>query len=100
MTRSKAFHRAEGVLARLHARVRPSVPELGLIEAVFPVSGRTWGETLTIRITGDDGDVILEVTGRSRTMLFGFMDFGKSADNVRRFVTAPEFDSSVIEAKY
>jgi hypothetical protein len=28
------------------------------------------------------------------------MGFGKNADNVRRFVTVPDFDSSVLSADY
>lgn len=100
LTRTQAFHHAERVLASLHANIRRADLQAGLIEATFPMSLRSWGETFTVRVSGDDGSVLLEVRSRMRTLMFGFMDFGKNADNVRRFVTAPEFDSSVIEAQY
>lgn len=101
LTRTQAFHHAERVLSSLHANIRGADVHAGLIEATFPLSMRSWGETFTVRVSGDDdGPVLLEVRSRMRTLMFGFMDFGKNADNVRRFVTAPEFDSSVIEAQY
>lgn len=100
LTRTQAFHHAERVLASLHASVRRSDLQAGLIEAAFPMSLRSRGETFTVRVSGDDGSVVLDVSSRMRTLMFGVMDFGKNADDVRRFVTAPQFDSSVIEAQY
>jgi hypothetical protein len=40
-----------------------------------------------VQISGVDRAVILNVSSRPRTLMFGFMDVGKNADNVRRFVT-------------
>jgi len=101
LTRVKALHRAETVLAQLHARITSSDPSVGVIEASLPMGSRSWGrDRIIVRVSGDDGDVVLDVKSRTRTTLFGLMDLGKSADNVRRFITAPEFDESVIEATY
>jgi hypothetical protein len=101
LTRTQAFNHAERALVSLHARITRSDLQGGLIEATFPVSWRSWaGETLTVRISGGDGAVLLDVRSRRRTLMFGFMDFGKNGDNVRRFATAPAFDSSVVEAQY
>jgi len=99
LTRTKAFNHAERALVSLHARMRRSDLQGGLIEATFPVSWRSWGETFTVRISGGDGAVLLDVSSRPRTLMFGFMDFGKNADNVRRFATSPAFDSSVVEVQ-
>ena len=66
----------------------------------FPGVGDPRGETFTVRISGEDGAVVLEVKSSLRTLWFGFMDLGKNADNVRRFVTSPVFASSVIESQY
>jgi len=100
LTRTQAFNYAERALVSLQARITRSDLQGGLIEATFPVSWRSWGETFTVRISGLDGAVQLDVSSRPRTLMFGFMDFGKNADNVRRFATAPMFDSSVVESQY
>ena len=100
LTRTQAFNHAERVLLSLHARITRSDLQAGLIEATFPVSWRSWGEAFTVRISGPDRAVLLDVSSRPRTLMFGFMDFGKNADNVRRFTTAPVFGSSVVEAQY
>jgi hypothetical protein len=100
LTRTQAFNHAERALTSLHARITRSDLQGGLIEATFPMSWRSWGETFTVRISGGDGDVLLDVSSRPRTLMFGLMDFGKNSDNVRRFAIAPAFDSSVVEAQY
>ena len=100
LTRKQAFNHAERALTSLHARITRSDLQRGLIEATFPVSWRSWGETFTVRISGGDGAVLLDVSCRPRTLMFGFMDFGKTADNIRRFATASAFGSSVVEAHY
>jgi len=100
LARTQAFNHAERVLVSFHARITRSDLQGGLVEATFPVSWRSWGETFTVRISGEDGDVLLDITSRPRTLMFGFMDLGKNADNVRRFATAPAFYSSVVDAQY
>jgi hypothetical protein len=100
LTRTQAFNHAERVLVSLHARITRSDLQGGLIEASFPMSWRSWGEMFAIHISGDDGAFHLDVSSRPRTLMFGFMDFGKNADNVRRFATAPAFNSSVVDAQY
>jgi len=100
LTRTQAFNHVERALASLPARITRSDLQAGLIEATFPMSWRSWGETFTARISGLDGAVQLDVSSRPRTLMFGFMDFGKNADNVRRFATAPMLNSSVVEAQY
>ncbi|HET9782854.1 MAG TPA: hypothetical protein VFR33_13870 [Candidatus Dormibacteraeota bacterium] len=100
LTRTRAFNHAEHALTSLHARITRSDLEEGFIEAKFPWSWRSPGETFTVRISGVDGAVLLEVSSRLRTIWYGFMDFGKNAENVRRFVTSPAFASSVIESQY
>ena len=100
LTRTKAFNHAERALVSLHARITRSDPHGGLIEAAFPMSWRSWGETFAIRISGADGAVRLDVSSRPRTLMFGLTDLGKNADNVRRFATSPVFDPSVLEARY
>ena len=100
LTRTQAFNHAERALLSLHAPITRSDLQVGLIEATFPVSWRSWGETFTVRISGLDGAVLLDVNSRPRTLMFGFMHFGKNADNIRRFATAPLFGSSVVEAQY
>lgn len=90
---TQAFHRAERVLRRLGGEITRSDPQAGRIEAKLPMSARSWGERVHVDVAGDEGEVLLTVVSRSRlpTTLF---DFGKNADNVRRFVTDPEFDST------
>ena len=100
LTRTRAFNHADRVLASLGARITLSDLPGGHIEAAFPISWRSPGERFVVRISGEDGAVLLEVTSRMRTLMFGFMDLGKNADNVRRFVTAPAFSSATIEAQY
>jgi hypothetical protein len=100
LTRTQAFNHAERALTSFHALITRSDLQGGLIEATFPVSWRSWGETFTVRISGGDGAVVLDVSSRPRTLMLGFLDFGKTADNVRRFATAPAFASTVVEAKY
>ena len=100
LTRTQAFNHAERALTSLDARITRSDLQSGLIEATFPMSWQSWGETFTVRVSGADGAALLEFSSRPRTLMFGLMDFGKNADNVRRFATAPAFDSSVVEAQY
>ncbi len=100
LTRTQAFNHAERALTSLHARITQSDLQSGLIQATFPASWQSWGEMFTVRISGGDGAVLLDVTSRPRTLMFGFLDFGKNADNVRRFATAPAFDSSTVDAQY
>ena len=100
LTRTKAFNHAERALVSLNARITRSDAPAGVIEAAFPWSWRSWGETFRVQLSGDDRAVLLEASSRPRTLMFGLIDLWKDADNVRNFVTAPEFDSSVIEAKY
>lgn len=61
------------------------------------MSLRSWGEKLTVQVIGQDGAVVVAVNSRSSlpTTLF---DFGKNAENLRRFVTDPEFDSARLAA--
>lgn len=100
LTRTQAFNRAEHALTSLHAPITRSDLQGGLIEASFPLGLRSWGENFLVRFSGEDGAVLVEVISRPRTLMFGFMDFGKNADNVRRFATSASFGSSVIEAQY
>jgi hypothetical protein len=100
LTRTQAFHRAERVLASLRARVRRSDLRVGLIEATFPWSWRSPGEIFTVHVSGEDGAIRIEVSSRMRTLMFGLWDLGKNADNVRRFLTAPAFESSLIDVQY
>lgn len=100
LTRTRAFNRAEHALISLHARITRSDIQDGIIEARFSWGVRSWGEIFTVRISGADGAVLLDVSSRPRTLWFGLMDFGKNADNVRRFVTSPVFASCVIESQY
>jgi hypothetical protein len=99
LTRTRAFNHAEHALTSLRARITRSDLEDGFIEAKFPWSWRSPGEIFTVRISGVDGAVLLEVSSRLRTIWYGFMDFGKNADNLRRFVTSPVFASSMIESQ-
>jgi hypothetical protein len=99
LTRAKAFHRAQQVIRNIGATVTASDLQRGVIEARFPISPRSWGEKLRVELSGADGAVTLNVSSRTRigTTLF---DFGKNADNVRRFVTAVAWDRYVVGSRY
>lgn len=90
-TGARAFNHAVHVIWAMGGKVKVGNPEPGFLEARLPMSLRSEGERFNVEVSGDDGDVALHVRSRSilPTTLF---DFGKNVDNVRRFVTAPDFE--------
>jgi hypothetical protein len=99
LARANAFHRAEQVIRNIGGTVTASDLQRGVIEARFPLSPRSWGEKMRVELSGVDGAVTLNVSSRTRigTTL---LDFGKNADNVRRFVTAPALEPYVVGSQY
>jgi hypothetical protein len=57
------------------------------LEAIFPVNWRSWGESVGVDVLGVDGDALVQVKSRSR-LPTTLIDWGKNADNVRRFLSA------------
>lgn len=99
LTRAEAFNASHRVIRSLGAEITRSDDQAGLLLAKFPMTIRSAGEQLAVNLSGTDGEVLLTVTSRSSlpTTLF---DFGKNIENVRRFVTDPAFDSSVLVVSY
>jgi hypothetical protein len=59
----------------------------GRLEAIFPISWRSWGENVGVDVLGVDGDALVQIKSRCRFPL-QLADWGKNAENVRRFLGA------------
>jgi len=57
------------------------------LEAIFPISWRSWGEKVAVDVLGVDGDALVQVKSKS-SLPTTMIDWGKNADNVRRFLSA------------
>ena len=68
------------------AGIRRRDEAAGRLDAVFPISWRSWGERVGVDVHGVDGDVLVQI--KSRSSLPTLIDSGKNADNVRRFLSA------------
>jgi len=68
------------------AGIRSRDETAGRLDAVFPISWRSWGERVGVDVRGVDGDVLVQI--KSRSSLPTLIDWGKNADNVRRFLSA------------
>lgn len=82
-----AYRRAGQALNALGATVTAEDEVGGRIEARLSVSWRSWGEKLSVEVSGVDNETLVRVTSASRlpTTLF---DYGKNAGNVKRFLEA------------
>ena len=82
---SDAYRRAGEALSAIGARVTAEDEASGRIEGKLSVNWRSWGENLSVEVSGVDNDALVRVTSASRlpTTLF---DYGKNAGNVKRFL--------------
>ncbi len=69
------------------AGIRTRDQAAGRLQAVFPISWRSWGEKVAVDVLGVDGDVLVQIKSRS-SLPTTLIDWGKNADNVRRFLGA------------
>jgi len=69
------------------AGIRMRDQAAGRLQAVFPISWRSWGEKVAVDVLGVDGDVLVQIKSRS-SLPTTLIDWGKNADNVRRFLGA------------
>jgi hypothetical protein len=69
------------------AGIRKRDQAAGRLEAIFPLSWRSWGEKVGVDVLGVDGDVVVQVKSKS-TLRTTLADWGKNAYNVRRFLGA------------
>ena len=69
------------------AGIRTRDQATGRLEAVFPISWRSWGEKVGVDVLGVDGDVLVQIKSRS-SLPTTLIEWGKNADNVRGFLTA------------
>ena len=69
------------------AGIRTRDQAAGRLQAVFPISWRSWGEKVAVDLLGVDGDVLVQIKSRS-SLPTTLIDWGKNADNVRRFLGA------------
>jgi hypothetical protein len=67
------------------AGIRRRDQAAGRLEAVVPISWRSWGEKMGVEVLGVDGDALVQVKSRS-TLPTTLIDWGKNAENVRRFL--------------
>lgn len=67
------------------AGIRKRDQAAGHLEAIFPVSWRSWGEDVGVDVLGVDGDALVQIKSKSRWPLT-LADWGKNAENVRRFL--------------
>ncbi len=86
-TLAEAFRRSDNALVSIGAEVTTRVQAAGRLEAIFPLTWMSWGETVRVDILGVDGDVVVQVESATRFRLT-FIDFGKNAKNVRSFLAA------------
>jgi hypothetical protein len=84
---SDAFRRSEQSLMAIGAGIRKRDQAAGQLEAVVPISWRSWGENIRVDLAGVDGDVLVQVKSKS-TLRTTLIDWGKNAENVRRFLGA------------
>ena len=68
------------------AGIRSRDETAGRLDAVFPISWRSWGERVGVDVRGVDGDVLVQIKSRS-SLPTTLIDWGKNADNVRRFLS-------------
>ena len=69
------------------AGIRKRDQPAGRLEAIFPISWRSWGETVGVDVLGVDGDALVQIKSRSR-LPTTLIDWGKNGENVRRFLSA------------
>ena len=86
-TLSGAFRRSEQALLTIGAGVTVRDSAAGRLEAVVPVSWRSWGEKIGVDVLGVDGDALVQVKSTS-AFPWTLVDWGKNADNLRRFLAA------------
>lgn len=84
---SVAFRRSEQALMAIGAGIRKRDQAAGRLEAAFGINWRSWGENIEVDVLGVDGDALVQVKSRS-AMPLTLEDWGKNADNVRRFLGA------------
>jgi hypothetical protein len=79
-----AFRLSEEALIVVGGRISLRDSVAGRLEATVPFSFKSWGEKIQVCVSGVDGDVLVEVKSSSgmRTTL---VDWGKNADNIKRF---------------
>jgi hypothetical protein len=86
-TLSGALRRSEEALMAIGAGIRKRDPAAGRLEAIFPMSWRSWGEKVGVDLLGVDGDTLVQIKSRS-ALPTTLVDWGKNAENVRRFLGA------------
>ncbi len=69
------------------AGIRTRDEKAGRLEAIFPLSWRSWGENVGVEVLGVDGDALVQVKSRS-SLPTTLIDSGKNAETVRRFLGA------------
>jgi len=83
ITRVDAFHRAEEALIIAGAIINFRDSSAGRIAATMPMSFKSFGETVNVKISGPDGDVRVGIESASRLPTTVF-DWGKNSENVGR----------------
>ena len=69
------------------AGIRKRDQAAGRLDAIFPISWRSWGESVGVNVLGVDGDALVHIKSRS-ALPTTLIDWGKNGDNVRRFLAA------------
>lgn len=82
---SEAYRRSAQALNVIGGKVKTEDPSTGKIEGTISMSLTSWGENILIEVTGVDDRAVVHIRSSSSwpTTLF---DFGKNAQNVRRFL--------------
>ena len=84
-TGDNAFRQSREALMVIGAIVTAHEPEAGRLVGRIPMSLKSWGEEIDVRISGSDENVAVRVTSSSR-LPTTLIDWGKNAENVARFV--------------
>jgi hypothetical protein len=82
-----AYRRAVDALDAIGATVTAKDEASGRIEGRLAVTWRSWGEKLSVEVSGVDNDARVRVTSASR-LRTTLIDYGKNASNVKRFIEA------------
>lgn len=82
---TEAYRRSAQALNVIGGKVKTEDPSTGRIEGTVSMSLTSWGENILIQVSGVDDGAMVRISSSSR-MPTTLVDFGKNAQNVRRFL--------------
>jgi hypothetical protein len=82
---AEAYRRSAQALNVIGGVVKSEDEPAGRIVGSIMMSWASWGEWITVDVSGVDNDVLVRVTSKTR-MSTQLVDYGKNARNVKRFL--------------